>query len=435
MAGAALFFVTMIHGVQAQPLTRIDNPASLTAALTTAKPGTVFDLAGGEYGPLTLTGLKGTTAAPITLRSADPAHPARFSRMQLRGVSHVTLQGLTFDYRFDPGDKSHLRPFQITSAQGITLTGNLFDGDTARGVSAEDDGFPTAFGLSLRQTSQVRLDGNVIRNFYRGLVVSDSTDLTVRHNDVHDIRADGMDFAQVDRVLIEGNHIHDFRRVVASADHADMIQFWTRGTTRPSTDITIRGNILNSGTGMYTQSIFMRNDLVDTGKAGRAMFYRRVVIEQNIVINAHMNGIAVGETHNLVIRNNTVVRNAASQGVADNPARWTPQIRVAPTSTQVTVTANVTSTVTGQDAQTGWTVADNYLIQDRSPRQSGYYDQVFVAARSGDPTDLASFAYLKGGPLAGKGIGAALLDKPPINLNGAQVPGLRSSDDRAGVSE
>ena len=403
-------FAVLTGPLHAETVVEVASAAALTNALGTAAPGTVLQLTGDDYGALILTDLNGADGAPITLRSADPAHPAQFSAMHLRGVSHLVLQGLSFDYRFSPEDAANFRPFDITGAQDITLTGNLFDGDVATGVSAEDDDKPTGFGLALRGVTKAMLDGNEIRNFYRGLIFSESTDVTVRGNDVHDIRMDGMDFAQMDRVLIEGNHIHDFKRVLASTDHADMIQFWTNGTKTPSSDITIRGNILNSGAGLYTQSIFMRNDQVDTGKAGPEMFYRRVVIEENVIINAHLHGITVGETADLMIRNNSVIRNAASQGPEDNPALWTPQIRVAPTSTKVTVIKNVVSKVAGYDTQPDWTVADNFAIQDRNPSQPGFYDQVFVAARSGDPTNLASFAYLPGGPLDGAGIGAALLD-------------------------
>ena len=65
-----------------------------------------------------------------------------------------------------------------------------------------------------------------------------------------------------------------------------MIQFWTSGTTSPSTNIVIRGNILDSGDGGWTQSIFMRNEMVDTGGAGDAMFYQNILIEDNVIYNA-----------------------------------------------------------------------------------------------------------------------------------------------------
>lgn len=413
MMSAALCFATPIS---AQTVVDVTSPETLAAALSAATPGTVISLAGGDYGDLTLKDTAGAAQSPITLRSADPEAPAQFSSMDLRGVQHLVLEGLSFDYRFAPEDKPNLRMFQISGSQDITLRGNLFDGDVAQNVSDEDDGYPTGFGLSLRDVKGAVVEGNEIRNFYRAMVTSQSSNLLIKANDLHGIRMDGMDFAEVTQVSIEENNIHDFNRVLESADHSDMIQFWTNGTETPSADITIRGNILNSGAGWFTQSIFMRNDVVDTGKAGPEMFYRNVTIEDNVIINAHLHGISVGETAGLRIMNNSVIRNARSQGKEDNPGLWTPQIRVAPTSTDVVITKNVTSKITGYDTQADWTVADNFLTQDRAPAQPGFYDQVFVAARSGDPTNLASFTYLSGGPLDGAGIGAPQLDPASADL-------------------
>ena len=400
----------------AQTVVDVASPDALAAALDAATAGSVLALAAGDYGALVLKEKGGDAGAPITLRSADPTAPAIFSSMDLRGVNHLVLEQLTFNYTFSPEDKSNLRMFQMSGGTDITIKDSLFDGDLAVGVSAEDDGYPTGFGLSVRDMAGVTLQGNEIRDFFRGLVISESSDVVVKGNDVHAIRMDGMNFAQVQTVLIEGNHIRDFKRVLDSTDHSDMIQFWTNSTTKPSSDITIRGNILNSGTGWYTQSIFMRNDLVDRGLAGAEMFYRNVSITDNVIINAHLHGITVGETAGLTIANNSVIRNAASQGKEDNPALWNPQIRIAPISTDVTVIKNVVSKIAGYDTQADWTVSDNLAIQDRFPGQPGFYDTVFVAARSGDPTNLASFVSLKGGPLDGAGIGAPQLDPAGAGL-------------------
>jgi parallel beta-helix repeat protein len=277
-------------------------------------------------------------------------------------------------------------------------------------VGPASDGFGTGFGLSVRGSERVTIEAVEIRGFFRGLVVSDSSDLVVRGNNIHSLRMDGMNFAQVERVLIEGNHIHDFIRSLASRDHADMIQFWTNGTTVASRDIVIRNNVLNSGNGWYTQSIFMRNDQVDRGLAGDEMFYRNILIEENVIINAHLHGIVVGATDGLIIRNNTVIRNARSEGERDNVAQWNPRISVAEPSRNVQILRNVVSRIAGDEAQAGWVIADNLFIQDRGRLGEGlYYDLVFVAARTGDPQNLGSFSYLPGGPLEGAGIGASRL--------------------------
>lgn len=387
----------------------VTTPDQLQKALQQMTQGGEILLAGGDYGALVLRRFAAPAQTPLFIRAADPANPPRFSRMDLRDVQNVTLDGILFDYTFDPQDPSHLRPFAITSSAGITISHGVFDGDVARGRSPADNGFGTAFGFSARASSNIILQDSEIRGFFRGLVISDSQHVTVQGNDVHDIRMDGMNFAQVENVLIAQNHIHDFKRSLDSKDHADMIQFWTNGTTSPSRHIVIRDNVLNSGQGAYTQSIFMRNDLVDRGLAGPEMFYNDIAITNNVIINAHLHGITIGETDGLRIQNNTVVRNARSEGKRSNIALWVPQIRVAETSRDVWIERNVTGKVTGAQNQSDWIVFQNLIVQDRARMKPGFYGTVFGIQALRDPTQIESFIAAKGGPLDGTQIGAPRL--------------------------
>ena len=427
-----LFAQTSTAQTSRDDAVQVSTAEELAQALAVALPGSVIALAPGDYGALTLTSFGGEAENPITLTATDltatdPAARPVFDRLDLRDVQGLVLEGLVFDYRFAPEDQDNFRPFQIFAAQGITLRNCLFDGDLAQGAGVgagigvgtgiESDGYPSGIGLAVRSARQVQILDSEMRSFARAMVISDSTDVTLRGNNIFGMRVDGLGFAQVERVVIEDNLIHDFTRPPegkgTAAVHTDMIQFWTNGTTQPSRDIVIRNNVLNSGAGLFTQSIYLRNDLVDRGLAGSEMFYRNITIEENVIINAHLHGITVGEVDGLIVRRNTVVRNARSQGKADNPPLWTPQIRVAETSTHVQINRNVTSKIAGYADQADWQVEGNVLIQDRAPRQPGYYDQMFVAARTGDPTKLASFGYLPGGPLDmgsdQEGVGASRL--------------------------
>ena len=392
----------------------IRDAASLATALKAPGAGVTLVLAPGEYGALALSGMVGLPGAPLTIRSADARNPASFSRMDIQSSENIVLEYLTFDYRFRRGDSLYSRPFRIGQSRNVTLRHVLFDGDVARGVSSVDDGFGYAFGLSIRNLTGFTLERSEIRNFYRGLAVSRSRDIRILGNDLHDIRMDGMDFAQVQHVLIAGNHIHGFNRSLASADHADMIQFWTAGTDAATRDVVIRGNILNSERGYWTQSIFMRNELVDRGRASTAMFYRDITIDNNVIINAHTHGITVGETASLVIANNTLIRNALSEGAKVNDMLWTPRIRVASASRNVRITQNAVEAIVGFQLQQDWVVSDNLLLSYRRADLPGYYDSVFMDARKGDPRHLSSFAYRPGGPLDSSSIGSTLLADPAL---------------------
>ncbi|TMV89211.1 PKD domain-containing protein [Thioclava sp. BHET1] len=410
--GGCLLALSLAGPVQARDWV-VQGPAALSALSARVSAGDVLDLAPGNYPELVLYKVSGRADAPITVRSQDPANPARIARMNLRETSHIVLSNLYFDYRYTANDDPSLRPFQVFTTRDLTIRNSVFDGDMApAGADAIERGpRPTAFGLAVRASNGVRIENNEIRRFFRGLVVSDTVNIDVRGNDLHDMRMDGMNFAQVERVKISHNTIHDFLRAANAGDHADMIQFWTAGTTRPSRDIEISNNILNSGEGLFTQSILMRNELVDRGKAGPEMFYRNITIRDNVIINAHLHGITVGETDGVTIANNTLIRNRFSQGDSADPKLWIPSIRVARSARDVRIEKNVVGEIVGPVGQPGWSVEGNLLIQDLSPERPNYYDTLFVAARTGLPDDLSNFDYLPNGPLAGAGVGAPLLDR------------------------
>lgn len=361
----------------------VSSSQELDAALLSATGGEEIILAPGDYGDLSMI-TKGRDdfqfAETVTIRSDDPSNPAVFSSIDVRDAANVTFDGVTFDYEFENGDQIFSRPFNIMSSENVTIRNSTFDGDVAEGVSEADDGYGFAIGLSVRASQGVVLENNEFHTFHRGISVSDSQDIVVTDNEVHSIRMDGMNFAEVQGVVIENNHIHDFAGSLNSTDHRDMIQFWTNGTDEPSTDIVIRGNILDIGEGTFTQSIFMRNDMVDRGLAGYEMFYQNISITDNVILNGHSHGIYVGETDGLVISSNTVLHNDGNDPDGVDQGVEIPVIRVADNSRNVEITQNATSSIEGWTGQSGWQVSQNAFVQDQDPDAAGYYADVFIGS-------------------------------------------------------
>ena len=389
---------------------KVSTLNELHAALANAKGGETILLAEGNYGELFMAAKSKfpiTFPSTVTIASADPAKPAVLTGLDLRGAGNLTFDGILFDYTFKEGDNIWKRPFSVVDSDHITIRNSVFDGDLARGVSEVDDGLGWAFGLAFRQSSNILVENNEVYNFYRGMVFSGS-DITVRDNELHSLRMDGMNFSRSSGILIEGNLIRDFRRSPSRKDHADMIQFWTANADTPSTDITIRGNVLLSGRGGNTQSIFMRNEMVDRGRAGREMFYRNVTIEENVIVNGHLHGITLGESDGVVIRNNTLLRNPAAARGEDLERRVRiPRIRLAADSRNVTIEGNIAGAL--PEAGPGWRLHDNLVVQDISPARPGHYNRLFRDALRGDPRRLESYEYLAGGAADRPGLGSALL--------------------------
>jgi hypothetical protein len=362
----------------------VSTSAELYAALAQVTGGETILLSAGDYGALTMNGRPGFPNefnSNITITSADPENPAVFDWMDIHGGRNITVDNVVLDYTFSEGDPDWTRPFEVNDSQNVNITNTVFDGDMVLDGVASSEGYGFAYGLSVRDSTDVVIEGNEFFGFGRAAIFSQSDDIVVRDNDIHSVRSDGLNFVQVQNVLIEDNHIHDFVAAYDSEDHRDMIQFWTNGTTEPSTDIIIRNNVLDMGEGSWTQTIFMRNESVDSQGGGQDMYYQNVRIEGNTIYNGHLHGITVGETDGLVIRNNSLVTvedpNNAQQ---DGSLVWVPQINVNVDATSVIIQSNITSGITGENGQSGWLVANNALIQSRDASEAGYYDDVFVTS-------------------------------------------------------
>ena len=387
----------------------VSSSQEISALLQSEPSGTterVIRLQSGDYAPLVIRGRTG----PVHLVAADPLRPPHLTGLTIKDAADITFENVVLDYRFDgEQDEIWTAPFRIYDSSNIAFKGVVFDGDIVRGRGSPDSGFAGGKALVAENVQGLTVENSEIRKFFVGLSITGCDDVRVVGNVIHSMRKDGINFAQVRDVLVERNRFLSFDRTLESGDHSDMIQLWSTRTTAPSERVTIRNNIFNSGHGHYTQTIFIANDWVDKGHAGEELFFRDFLIAENVIINGHLHGISVGASNGLTIRNNTLIRNRMSEGADFSEVLASPGIRVDEISRNVVVERNVAYALP-QPAGADWIVRDNFAIQDENRMKPGFYNTVFTDALAGDPLNLASFLYRADGPLAGRNIGAPMLD-------------------------
>lgn len=388
----------------------IADAQELLAALDDDLSGVTLVLAEGAYPAFRLQGER----APAGIRSADAARPARIAGLHAQGIGPLRAEDLVFDYQFDSDDPLWVRPFVFSDCSGLEVVGNRFEGDYAQGLGFPHDGRGYGMGFSLSNCSDVLFEDNFMRDFYKAATIRESRDLVLRGNEITAMRMDGLTFAQVTDVLVEDNYIHNFDRVDVPEDHADMIQIWTNRTEEASRNVVIRDNIFNSGAGLFTQTIFMGNELVAWGQAGEEMFYQNFTIENNLILNAHLNAITIGQASGLTIRGNTLIQNIASVRPGENPRTplYTPRINVAGDSRGVLIEDNITHRIHGYEDQPDWVVANNLFLDNGSRPMPGAvsYRSVFVNGGMQAPPELLStWQLLPGGRGDRPGLGASVL--------------------------
>jgi len=351
----------------------------------------------------------GVYDSEVILRSLDTNNMAQMGIVSILGAENITFDSIKFI--FDPnnteGSSTRLKYFSVGAwsptnriSQNISVINSMFIGldvDSDNGwdplnhldVLAHDGnviGLPTGIAVYIRSIDWLLFENNEITWFHRWAIFNRGNNMVIRNNYVHNVRSDWFDFAAVKDVVIEKNEIRDtnqWRHELASGkwDHADLIQFWTANTEIPSENIIIRWNLLHVSTWKASQSIFMRNEVVDRGQAGDEMLYRNILIENNIIYNAHAHGTTVWEWDNITIRNNTYIQNLDQWSDTVN----IPAISVADSSTNVVIENNIVPKLKNSDkvGSPGWEIKNNLITQTSSPQWKNYVWDIFIDVQSG----------------------------------------------------
>ncbi len=357
------------------------SPVHLTAALRITNTPTVFRLAQGEYPPIVIE----NSTVPLWFTAENPNAPPEILGLEVHNSTDLSFENLVFDFRFETGtDEIWASAFRFENAQRLRFNGITVDGALMAGTGTDGDGYPAGRGLHFERTQDVEISDSIVQGFWVGLSVANSHNFTLRESYLHGMRKDVVTLTQVRDVVIEGNYFGAFNRSFAFDDHPDMIQMWTGGTTQPSERVSVRQNVFNSGHGPWSQTIFFRNERVDKGEAGRAMFYRDIEIEQNLVLNAHANGIYAGETDTLTISNNILIRNRNSEenGMSDTLA--SPRVHVAQDSEHVTIVGNAAYHFPAP-SQNDWKIQTNTLVQNA---RTTLYDDLFAETLNSAPSSF-----------------------------------------------
>ncbi|WP_171239021.1 right-handed parallel beta-helix repeat-containing protein [Ruegeria sp. HKCCA5763] len=381
----------------------VTSAAELNQALSQATGGETILLAPGDYGKLSLKGAQ--FASEVTIKSADPANQASFSEMYLTNSSNITFDEITFDYTYSLGDATYTNKFLISGSSNITIDNSLFDGDFASGTGTSADGTGFGKGLVIRGSNNVEVTNTEFHSWWKALGAGRSTDINFSGNNIHTIRSDGISLGEVQNVLIENNYIHDFGGAAGSNDHRDMIQV-QRSNGTGSSDIIIRNNVLDMGEGDYTQGIWFGGDKGQYSNPED--WHYNVVIENNIIYNAHANGLAVHMTEGLEITNNTLIAVPSGQtgGVA------IPKILVTGGSKDVTIEQNITPTIVGPSViPSDWTIQDNAIIQPNN------YDAHFIFHETAANDGYNQYGILPGTIADLLDAGSSLVDSYPFDYD------------------
>jgi len=269
------------------------SAADIQAALETASPGDVIEVAAGDYGLVEITGE--SFAPAVTLRFLDGAE---VKKMRIRHSTGLVFENLNIEAgpSLDPLRENAVVVF---SGGDITFRNSYF--------AWAKDGDPLNDGTALSVDGVEGL--NIISNHFsdtrEALIVRASTDVVIADSHFTDILEDGIVIAGSVNVLIDHNICTDFRAAVDPQSHPDCIQLQSGGRAVANTNVMISNNTIQQGDGDRAQPIFVNSRHAGVPHIG-------VTIENNTTRQSTAIGIHVGNTHDLIIRGNRVLPSPQS---------------------------------------------------------------------------------------------------------------------------
>ena len=379
------------------------SAAQLSQVLASARAGDTILLAGGDYGDVRISGAVFSDA--VTIRSKDAADPAIFGTLDIWNSGNLVIDGVTVDFKPDADTVSFASAVEIFYSEDITFAGSRIVGGPVAGGTV-----PVARAMTISDSTGVTLQNNEISEFSSGIVGVRAHDLKILSNEIHHLRTTGLRGGDFQDLVIDGNHFHSSHpQNYGFGDHANFIHPWTSdGQATPSDNITITNNFLDQGDGLPLMAIYLDDNHQGIG-------FRNVVIENNVILTGHLQGILLEHVDGASIANNSLLQPFG-------PDASPPLIVFKQDSRNAVVRDNIVSSVVSDSTSefAATIVEKNSLaLQWQDQSADNHYVNALIDPLRPVP-GLESLQAVPGGIVETWGTGAALtrLDQSPTDFHG-----------------
>ncbi len=241
--------------------------------------------------------------------------------MQITNVSHVTLDGSTVKFTPTLTSTSNSQAIRVVQSdhviiQNAKVTGGLAINGVPQDATVLDKtgnvlGLPVGKGVNFENSQDSGIYDSDISLFHKGVTFSDSENITISGNDIHDLRTSPITGSVLSGISITGNHTWNSTPWAygGAGDHGDRIHLWT--DHRPSENIVIRDNLLEQGSGAPMLGIYLDDK-------GLGLGFVDADISNNTIIDGHGEGILLENTSGTVT-GNELIWSGTGNAVNDTP--------------------------------------------------------------------------------------------------------------------
>ncbi len=293
----------------------VHDADGLRAAMGEANAGDVVELAAGEYGWITLNDLHYSDFVKL-----QGTEGAKIKHLGLTNVENLQIENVHFEYGARGDENWKPKVLEMKNIQNVRIIDSTFVGNKDTKTWLGD--IPSVGIRAYGNSRNVVISGSRFSHIMRGVIFQQVDGYTIENNSLIDMGCDGLFFQNSSNGVIESNYLSTFRPFIYAEQgktcHADFIQFDAgkgRNTITPSSNVTIRGNVMLQGEGGSScsgigsvcgavQGIFLGGATGIHPKTGQQHTFSDILISDNVYCASGRNGISVANGKNVSIVNN-----------------------------------------------------------------------------------------------------------------------------------
>lgn len=317
----------------------------------------------------------GSETGKIVVTSEDPNVQSHMMTARVLDSQNVTFENLYFNSE-DSDRVSYLADAYVVDSKNIAFIGNTFDGPKEGPLLETPDGVENM--SFFKNVDGLLIENNHISGYVHTVRVFDSNDVLIEGNEITEVQGDAIHGGGWQNVKISNNHIHDLYGSTQEVSHSDMIQLWGGFGLEATDGVLIEGNLLDSGDGAAYQSIFIRNTT-------EGITHQNIHVEDNLIYNAHPNGIRIVGAENTVVDGNTLLWNQDSTQLVSTSTTFQGHPQITIEDPFGLIVNNIAARISGLD---GTIVGDNAIISYTDVTSPNYFSNHFVNIDGGGARTL-----------------------------------------------
>ncbi len=307
----------------------VGSTQELHTAAKNAVGGDIIKLKPGSYEGVKLYNLK--YGSDVTITSSDPNNRAVFAdKVTINDSTNIIFDNLEFEHVTIPETGANVGYYSlayIVDSEGITISNSKMTGIVATETIGDPvinkaDAIVAGHGVGVasyvRSSSDVTFQNNEFSDFYQGIQINDTENLTIARNYLHDLRSDGILGTDHRNTLIEENLFANLNPYMkdpenpdgTTDDHADFIQYWAKGADFGIDNFKIKNNVFIQEENTFVQTIFGRLNRPIGEETDVSL--TNFEVSGNLIYGAGGHGITLSDVDGAKIFDNTLIASEDS---------------------------------------------------------------------------------------------------------------------------